>query len=591
MIYPFLLMLSGSFRSEMDETDLTLLPRYFYDVDTVYQKFLETKYQQTISDLNKAHLKRYFGFQFVPPPESARLVEIEDFRKFFATSDLPHHWQLLGGVTGTRTIPENLRTYRKRLAERYDGNMNSFSRDVGTSIDSWTQVTLAIPDWLSSRYDMPSTALMDVYIEMLEESDLAERQLVSISGDFLANVVYPRYGDIGSTNKALGLRIDSFSEFRLPARVPPTEQDEFRRQWIDYVLEDLNLSFLVVDSSEAVDYQAFLRDAYANNINELNRVWESDYKDFDQIPLPSGEWLMGGVRSDYKDFLITTAPERWRIVGPEYKWFSWLKEKYEDLESLAATYGAHFSNWEDFWMPLAALEYHYAEKNRNSLRYTYAKRNFVNVIDAIFLEGRIFANTVIFCTLAVLFALLVNPLAAYALSRFQMPGTYKILLMMMAVMAFPPMVTTIPVFIMMQNMGLMNTFAGLLLPGIANGYLIYLLKGFFDSLPKELYEAAQIEGASEFRMFFQITMALSKPILAVVALTAFNTAYSTFLFALIIAPEQDMWLLSVWLYQYRETVSFGGVFASVLVASIPPIIVFLIAQKVILRGIVVPVEK
>ena len=137
----------------------------------------------------------------------------------------------------------------------------------------------------------------------------------------------------------------------------------------------------------------------------------------------------------------------------------------------------------------------------------------------------------------------------------------------------------------------MNTFAGLLMPTIANGYLIFLLKGFFDSLPRELYEAAQMEGASELRMFFSITMALSKPILAVVALQAFNMSYAIFLFALIVAPEQDMWLLPVWLYQYRETVSMGGVFASVLLASVPPIVIFLFVQKIILRGIVVPVEK
>jgi len=100
-----------------------------------------------------------------------------------------------------------------------------------------------------------------------------------------------------------------------------------------------------------------------------------------------------------------------------------------------------------------------------------------------------------------------------------------------------------------------------------------MLKGFFDSLPQELYEAATIDGASEIRIFFQITMSLSKPILAVVALGAFNSAYGTFLYALIVAPDPNMWVLNVWLYQWQQNASTAAIFASVLVASIPTLLV------------------
>jgi len=149
----------------------------------------------------------------------------------------------------------------------------------------------------------------------------------------------------------------------------------------------------------------------------------------------------------------------------------------------------------------------------------------------------------------------------------------------------------IPQFIMLRNMGLLNTFAALVLPTAANGYMIFLLKGFFDSLPEELYEAAQIEGASELRMFVQITLALSKPILAVVALQAFTFSYMMFLYALVVCPSEEMWLLSVWLFQWQNRASMGGIFASVLIASIPTLVVFVVAQRTIMRGIVVPVEK
>jgi multiple sugar transport system permease protein len=239
---------------------------------------------------------------------------------------------------------------------------------------------------------------------------------------------------------------------------------------------------------------------------------------------------------------------------------------------------------------MAQLERSHSDANAGALRWTYATRNYINVLDELLLQGRAMINTGIFVVLAVGFNLLLNPLAAYAMSRFQLPGTYKFLLILMATIAFPPMVAMIPRFLVLREIGLLNTFAALVLPLMVNGYLIFLLKGFFDSLPQELYEAARIDGASEMRMFFQITMALSKPILAVVALQAFNASYMMFLYALIVCPDQDMWILSVWLYQFQQTASTPAVFASVLIASIPTFIVFLITQRTIMRGIAIPTE-
>jgi hypothetical protein len=103
------------------------------------------------------------------------------------------------------------------------------------------------------------------------------------------------------------------------------------------------------------------------------------------------------------------------------------------------------------------------------------------------------------------------------------------------------------------SISLLNTFWALVLPGMANGFSIFLLKGFFDSLPRELYEAADIDGANEWTKFWLITMNLSKPILAVMALGAFTAAYAEFLMALVIIPDPNMWTLMVWLYQMQAS--------------------------------------
>jgi multiple sugar transport system permease protein len=161
----------------------------------------------------------------------------------------------------------------------------------------------------------------------------------------------------------------------------------------------------------------------------------------------------------------------------------------------------------------------------------------------------------------------------------------------MLTMAFPPMVTSIPSFLMLREFSLLNTFAALILPTAANGYSIFLLKGFFDSLPKELYESAELDGAGEIRIFWQITMSLSKPILAVIALNTFNAAYANFMMALLICQDKKMWTLMPWLYQLQQQSCEGIVFSSLLIAAIPTFIIFILCQNVIMRGIVVPVEK
>ena len=209
----------------------------------------------------------------------------------------------------------------------------------------------------------------------------------------------------------------------------------------------------------------------------------------------------------------------------------------------------------------------------------------------LFLNGNAALNTVIYCFLAVLIQLLVNPLCAYGLSRYKPATTYKILLFLMLPMAFPAMVLGIPQFLLIKKLGLLNTFAALILPGMANGYSIFLLKGFFDSLPKELFESASIDGASEWCIFWNIAMTLSKPILSVIALGAFTAAYANFMMAFLLCQDKSMWTMMVYLYQLQQTASQAVGFAALIIAAIPTLLVFIFCQNIIIKGIVVPSEK
>ena len=211
----------------------------------------------------------------------------------------------------------------------------------------------------------------------------------------------------------------------------------------------------------------------------------------------------------------------------------------------------------------------------------------------LFLRGQAWWNTIVLVVLTILATLTVNPLAAYALSRFRLRYTESILLFLLATMAFPAAVTAIPGFLLIRELGLLNTFAALVLPTVANGLSIFILKGFFDALPRELYEAATIDGAGEWQIFRHITLPMTTPILAVNALNAFVAAYNSWEWALLVCQRQSHWTLSVWLYQMSR--QFGGtpwvVMAGFVMVSIPTAIVFLLCQRVILRGIVLPSMK
>ena len=222
-----------------------------------------------------------------------------------------------------------------------------------------------------------------------------------------------------------------------------------------------------------------------------------------------------------------------------------------------------------------------------------ALANYRLVGQYLFLRGRAFVNTVLLVLFSVLASLIVNPLAAYALSRFRMKGTERVILFLLATMAFPAAVTAIPGFLLIRDLGLLNTLAALVLPTVASGMSIFILKGFFDALPRELYEAAAIDGAGEWTVFAKITLPMTTPILAVNALNHFVAAYNSWEWAFLVCQKESQWTIAVWMYQMSQEMAGQPwcVMAGFVIVSIPTALVFLFCQKIILRGIVLPSMK
>lgn len=590
MIYPFLIMVSGSTKSAVDLRDLDIIPRFLRDDTMLYRKYVEGLFNESSDTMNAVYGTAFRNFEEVEPPAEIDHERIAEWQIFLADNPPPPHAFGTGFVQAriSKTIPMNLRNFKKHLAMKFGRTAEEVNHALGTDFSGWNAFFL-IPENYMYRREMPRSDPFSAELQVFKKNLGPElKYCFSADGFYRTLFLKTQYsGDIAAYNASHGTVYSSYDDIVLSRMIPDGTEAE-KADWENFVRNTLNLLWVRADSSAAELYREFLEAKYGK-IKTLNRIYESDYASFASVPLVEEPPFEGIVLSDWEAFITgwedpdtkkfhIIPTELLRVDSLEIRFRDWLADRGE-------------MNTGRIIIPQRDLHYAAFLGMKKALAWEFATRNFKTVFEYIVLHGRGVLNTAIYCVLAVLCALIVNPLAAYAMSRNRMPSTYKILLFLMATMAFPPMVTQIPVFLMLRKMQLLNTFAALVLPGLANGYAIFLLKGFFDSLPRELYECAELDGANEWTMFWHITMSLSKPILSVIALQAFTMAYSNFMFALLICQDEKMWTLMVWLYQLQQRSGQPVVYASLIIAAIPTFIIFAVCQKIIIRGIVVPVEK
>ena len=399
------------------------------------------------------------------------------------------------------------------------------------------------------------------------------------------------YNQLAGTN----YKILEKTPFPIPAKFNPRMQ----KLWSYFALKyfPMRLSSVKPDLRLTTQYQNLLKKDLKTlkMANELLGTKCSSWAQFKLSPvLPKGPSKSDDNRRSIWMNFVKQLPKKDRILSSsEIAFQKFLFKKYGSLAKINETYKWNLKYIQEAFPPFAAAYAVTAYNNEAAFVYEPIMSNYKVVIDFLLLNGRAIPVTFFLICLAVLCTLTVNPLAAYALSRFNLKGKDKILLFMLATMAFPAMVSAIPAYLLMRDIGLLNTFFALILPGAANGMAIFILKGFFDSLPMELFEAATIDGATEMQIFRIVAMPLVKPILAINSLAAFIAAYNGWQWALIICQDKDMWTIAVWLFQasiWWKDMPWV-VSAGFIIASIPTFIVFVSCQKIILRGIIIPSMK
>ena len=563
MVYPFLVMLGTSVTSQYEKSSYDIIPRYLRSDDALFGKYAEDKYKADMGQVNAAYGTSYVALQDVHPPPAGDATRVRQWDQF--AQALPARYKTVGftGAAAAFSPSPLLDRYHAFLTEHFHGDIRALDRLYNQEDEQFQTVfppfeqptkhnwtpdgTPKSRDWQAFQATLPANYFIVVGADPLYQKWLHEEAHPDADAKQYA----------GAT---------------LPAR--PKGSPAQRQDWETFVRTKMPFRYAHVNLSALPAYQAYLSGHYKGNVADFNAKYGANAASFADVHLPHPDavpsagvglldWI-GFLRVAPLAALSADTPEtRWRLASPQ---------------SPA--------------LPVQAADWAYVQSHTGALRRDFVTRNYSLVIQYVLLHGRAVWVTVIFCLLSILTTLLVNPLCAYALSRYNLSYGNAVLLFLLATMSFPGEISLIQNFLLLKHFNLLNTFYALILPGAASGYTIFLMKGFFDSLPRELYEAGTLDGASELRMFRDITLPLCRPIFAYVSFIAFTAAYGGFLYAMTICQDRGMWTLMVWIYELQTSgAPMYVMMAALTLAAVPTLLAFLLAQKVIMKGIILPSFK
>jgi N-acetylglucosamine transport system permease protein len=196
-----------------------------------------------------------------------------------------------------------------------------------------------------------------------------------------------------------------------------------------------------------------------------------------------------------------------------------------------------------------------------------------------------FLNTVIVVGAALALVMLLGAMCAYVLARFKFPGARFIYYSMLAGLTFPIFLAIVPLFFILKNGGLLNTLPGLIMVYVAFAlpFTVFFLYAFFKTLPDDVYEAALMDGAGDWRIFFQIMLPMARPGIAAVAIFNFLGLWNQFLLPVALNTDPSRYVLTQGMAEFASqagySVDFGALFAAVVITVVPVLIVYLIFQR------------
>ena len=244
-----------------------------------------------------------------------------------------------------------------------------------------------------------------------------------------------------------------------------------------------------------------------------------------------------------------------------------------------------------YWMVLTSLK-SYGAYNSEYIPQLFTLEptleNYTQAYTAVPL-ARYFASTVIFTLITTGVMLVVSILAAYAFSRLEFKGKNLLFTAFLSLMMVPTELVVITNFVTITDLGLRNTFTGLILPSVTSVFYIYLLKENFEMIPENLYKAAKIDGTSDLKYLLKIMIPICRPTIVTVTILKVIECWNSYVWPRLITDDQNYYLVSNGIQQIRES-GFGrenipAMMAAVVMISVPIIVLFLVFRKKIMEGV------
>jgi multiple sugar transport system permease protein len=201
---------------------------------------------------------------------------------------------------------------------------------------------------------------------------------------------------------------------------------------------------------------------------------------------------------------------------------------------------------------------------------------------------RFFFNSAVVAVTVTLATLLFCSMVGYALAKLDFPGKKVLFVVMLGTLMVPGIVTMMPLFVLVSNLGLVNTHAGLILPFVAGAFGAFLMRQFIMGIPNELLDAARVDGAGEFRIFFKIVLPLCGPPLATLGVLTFIGSWNNFLWPMVVASTEDMYTLPVALALFsigQQESNVALQMAGSVVVVLPIIVLFFVLQRFVIQGV------
>ncbi|RIQ35776.1 carbohydrate ABC transporter permease [Jiangella rhizosphaerae] len=218
---------------------------------------------------------------------------------------------------------------------------------------------------------------------------------------------------------------------------------------------------------------------------------------------------------------------------------------------------------------------------------TYTLENYRELFDRLSFPTYFFNSTVV-AVVVTAGNLVFGSMLGYALAKLEFRGKRVVFALVLGTLMVPGMVTFVPLFVLVSNMGLTNTFPGLILPYLVGPLGVFLMRQYFLGLPDELIQAARVDGAGELRIFWSVMLPLTGPALATLGILTFLTSWNNFLWPLVVAQTEDMYTLPVALALYavgQNATQYGLLLAGAVVVVVPVIVLFLAVQRYFVQGI------